>query len=58
MALQDSPKIFVVDDESVFAHTLAAILKQSGFAATAFTNPMGTPERAQTEPPDLIVSAL
>jgi CheY-like chemotaxis protein len=56
MALQDSPKIFVVDDESVIAHTLATILKQSGFAATAFTNPLEALERAQIEPPDLVVS--
>jgi CheY-like chemotaxis protein len=42
----------------VIADTLATILKRSGFAATAFTNPIEALERARIEPPDLLVSDL
>lgn len=49
-------KVFVVDDERVIAFTLAAILTQSGFAATAFTNPKDVLDRAQSESPDLLLS--
>jgi CheY-like chemotaxis protein len=56
MALQDSPKIFVVDDESVIANTVAILLKRRDFTATAFTNPIEALERAHIDPPDLLVS--
>lgn len=48
--------VFVVDDEQVIAATLATILKRSGFAAEAFTNPLEALERARTHAPDLLVS--
>ena len=34
------PRIFIVDDEQVFASTLTAILKTHGFSATFFTSPI------------------
>jgi CheY-like chemotaxis protein len=48
--------VFVVDDERIIASTLAAILKHSGFAAEAFTNPLEALERIRTQSPDLLVS--
>jgi DNA-binding response OmpR family regulator len=49
-------KTFVVDDESVIAKTLEIILKQSGFEADSFTNPLLALERAKSEKPDLLIS--
>jgi CheY-like chemotaxis protein len=49
-------KVFVVDDESVIAATLAIILNQSGFQAESFTNPVQALEQARTTRPDLIIS--
>jgi CheY-like chemotaxis protein len=48
--------VFVVDDEQIIALTLAAILRQSGFVATAFSNPLEALERARVEAPDLLIS--
>jgi FixJ family two-component response regulator len=48
--------VFVVDDEQVIALTLATILRQSGFEATAFGNPLEALERAKAEAPDLLIS--
>ena len=48
--------VFVVDDERVIASTLATILKRSGFAAEAFTNPLEALKRARTQVPELLVS--
>jgi DNA-binding NtrC family response regulator len=48
--------VFVVDDERVIASTLATILKQSGFAAVAFTNPFEALRVAEADPPDLLIS--
>lgn len=56
MASQQQPKVFVVDDERVIAFTLATILTQSGFAATAFTNPLEALQAAQVDCPDLLIS--
>ena len=55
-ASQRSRVVFVVDDEQVIALTLATILRQSGFAATAFSNPLEALERAKVEAPDLLIS--
>jgi len=52
----DVRSIFVVDDESVIATTLAIILQQTGFSATSFTNPLEALEAAGTEGPDLLLS--
>lgn len=49
-------KVFVVDDESVIAITLTAILNQSGFDAESFTNPVEALEQARTTKPDLLIS--
>ena len=49
--------VFVVDDEKLIAQTLAMILTQSGFAATAFEGPSQALEEAASGPvPDLLIS--
>ena len=50
------PKVLVVDDERVIADTLAIILNQHGFDATAVYTGTGAVERARSEHPDLIIS--
>ena len=50
------PKVLVVDDERVIADTLAIILNQNGFAATAVYSGTGAIEKARSERPDLIIS--
>lgn len=48
--------VFVVDDEAVIAQTLAIILNQAGFQASAFDHP-DKAIAARTElPPDLLIS--
>jgi DNA-binding NtrC family response regulator len=49
-------RVFVVDDEPSIASTLADILRMSGFAATAFTNPLEALEAARHHAPHLLVS--
>jgi len=49
-------RIFVVDDESVIATTLAIILQRSGFEATSFTAPLEALKAAKLQPPDLLIS--
>jgi CheY-like chemotaxis protein len=49
-------RIFVVDDEPVIATTLATILRQSGFEATSFTNPLEALESADAASPNLLLS--
>ena len=53
---QSEIRIFVVDDETVIATTLAMILKKSGFAAVAFTNPLEALSAADSQIPDLLIS--
>jgi len=48
--------IFVVDDERIIAESLAAILKQSGFATRSFVNPLDALHAAQSQTPDLLIS--
>ena len=50
------PRVLVVDDEHVIADTLAIILNQAGFDATAVYTGLGAVERARNEQPDLIIS--
>ncbi len=50
------PVVFVVDDESVIAATLAMILQNNGFDARSFTNPLKAIDAARTEPPSLLIS--
>jgi CheY-like chemotaxis protein len=49
-------RIFVVDDESVIATTLATILQRSGFDAVSFTEPLKALEAARHNAPDLLIS--
>jgi len=50
------PKVLVVDDERVIADTLAIILNQSGFDASAVYTGTAAVERARSVRPDLIIS--
>ena len=50
------PRVLVVDDERVIADTLAIILNQSGFNASAVYTGMAAVERAKEDKPDLIIS--
>ncbi|HUO60641.1 MAG TPA: response regulator [Candidatus Acidoferrales bacterium] len=50
------PRVLVVDDERVIADTLAIILNQHGFDATAVYTGTGAVERARADQPDLIIS--
>jgi CheY-like chemotaxis protein len=50
------PKVLVVDDERVIADTLAIILNQSGFSASAVYTGTAAVERAKEDKPDLIIS--
>jgi DNA-binding NtrC family response regulator len=50
------PRIFVVDDEEVIATSLTAILKISGFDASAFKSPLDALDAARVEAPDLLIS--
>lgn len=50
------PKVLVVDDERVIADTLAIILNQGGFDASAVYTGTGAVEKARQEKPDLIIS--
>lgn len=48
--------IFVVDDETIIAESLAIILRKSGFVAFPFSNPAEALERAKAEAPDLLLT--
>ena len=48
--------VYVVDDETMIAESLAKILVQAGFKAIAFDNPLSALEAAKTEPPHLLIS--
>jgi DNA-binding NtrC family response regulator len=48
--------VYVVDDESVIARTLAMILNSAGFQATAFDNPEKALSAANENPPQLLIS--
>ena len=51
----DKPKVLVVDDERVIADTLAIILNQHGFEASAAYNGIEAVEQAHGLRPDLII---
>ena len=53
---RQKPKVLVVDDERVIADTLAIILNQHGFDASAVYTGMGAVEQARALHPDLIIS--
>src|SRR5438876_9511311 len=50
------PKVLVVDDERVIADTLAIILNQSGYDASAVYTGTAAVERARSVRPDLVIS--
>lgn len=50
------PRVLVVDDERVIADTLAIILNQSGFDASAVYTGTDAVETARADEPDLIIS--
>jgi DNA-binding NtrC family response regulator len=56
MPTENKPNIFVVDDEPTIAMTLAAILNQSGFIATAFTSPLDAIRAAEEKCPEYLIS--
>lgn len=49
-------RVFVVDDESLVATSLEAILRLHGYDCRAFVQPLDALQAAQTEPPDLLIS--
>jgi DNA-binding response OmpR family regulator len=53
---QPRPCVFVVDDESVIALSLATILCRSGFDAKPFTEPLIALKAARSEAPELLIS--
>jgi CheY-like chemotaxis protein len=53
---QRKPKVLVADDERVIADTLAIILNQSGFEATAVYSGEKAVETAETLRPDMLIS--
>ena len=55
-ANQEKPKVLIADDERVIADTLAIILNQSGFQATAVYSGEKAVETARTLEPDMLIS--
>jgi CheY-like chemotaxis protein len=53
---QVKPKVLVADDERVIADTLAIILNQSGFEATAVYSGEKAVEVARSLQPDMLIS--
>jgi CheY-like chemotaxis protein len=53
---QVKPKVLVADDERVIADTLAIILNQSGFEATAVYSGEKAVETAKSLKPDMLIS--
>jgi CheY-like chemotaxis protein len=51
-----SALVYVVDDEKIIAITLAAILKNSGFEAVAFIDPLEALYAAESQTPDLLIT--
>jgi CheY-like chemotaxis protein len=56
MTGKKQPKVLVVDDERVIADTLAIILNQHGYDASAVYTGLAAVEKARTTSPDLIIS--
>jgi len=58
MILKQSAKlrVFVVDEEHIFASTLAQFLRQEGLDVQAFAGPLEALYAADSEPPDILVS--
>jgi CheY-like chemotaxis protein len=56
MSLNGKPKVLVADDERVIADTLAIILNQHGYDASAVYTGTAAVERARSVRPDLVIS--
>ena len=54
--MAQKPKVLVVDDERVIADTLAIILNQNGFDASAVYTGKDAVEQARQQKPDLVIS--
>jgi DNA-binding NtrC family response regulator len=50
--------VYVVDDESLIASTLADILQFQGFDATPFSEPLEALKAAHAEAPDLLITDM
>jgi DNA-binding NtrC family response regulator len=48
--------VFVVDDETIIANTLAMILTNAGFKAVAFDDPLKALEAAKSTVPNLLIT--
>jgi DNA-binding NtrC family response regulator len=53
---QNGRVVFVVDDETIIAKTLAMILSNAGFKAVAFDDPLDALEAAKTSVPNLLIT--
>jgi DNA-binding NtrC family response regulator len=58
MESRSKRRVFVVDNEHTIAWSLAQILNNKGFEATAFTKPMEALEAASQKPLDLLISDI
>jgi CheY-like chemotaxis protein len=56
MAENQKPRVLVADDERVIADTLAIILNQAGYNASAVYSGMSAVEEAKNVKPDLVIS--
>ena len=56
MAEKAKPRVLVADDERVIADTLAIILNQAGYNASAVYSGNAAVEQAQALKPDLLIS--
>jgi len=56
MADKAKPRVLVADDERVIADTLAIILNQAGYNATAVYSGTSAVEQAKAVKPDLVIS--
>ena len=54
----DESVVFVVDDEYAIASTLATILRENGFNATSFTDPLRALRASHFRAPALLISDL
>ncbi|MFC5862716.1 response regulator [Acidicapsa dinghuensis] len=54
--LHDRRRVFVVDDESIIAVTLATILQKNGYNAISYTDPAKALTAIHENPPDLLIT--
>ncbi|MGA2651296.1 MAG: response regulator [Terracidiphilus sp.] len=58
MESRSKHRVFVVDNEHMIAWSLAEILNNKGFEATAFTKPVEALNAARQKPVDLLISDI